>query len=107
MSFVSFIKIFIYNKFQIEDDLATYVGAGSKVKDMTAVNTVSIIITLFKLLFMWVGIIFFFVSIDISNVILHSCGYNLQNIQTSITVSKIIFNKAFRHVEILYAVVFL
>lgn len=28
--------------FQIEDDLATYVGAGSKVKDMTAVNTVSI-----------------------------------------------------------------
>lgn len=52
MSFVSFIKIFIYNKFQIEDDLATYVGAGSKVKDMTAVNTVSIIITLFKLLFM-------------------------------------------------------
>lgn len=46
MSFVSFIKIFIYNIFQIEDDLATYVGAGSKVKDMTAVNTVSIVITL-------------------------------------------------------------
>jgi hypothetical protein len=29
------------NLFQIEDDLATYVGAGSKVKEMTAVNTVS------------------------------------------------------------------
>lgn len=48
MSFVSFIKIFIYNIFQIEDDLATYVGAGSKVKDMTAVNTVSILITFYE-----------------------------------------------------------
>jgi len=38
--------------FQIEDDLATYVGAGSKVKDMTAVNTVSIVITFCNLLFM-------------------------------------------------------
>jgi len=52
MSFVSLIKIFVSNIFQIEDDLTTYVGAGSKVKDMTAVNTVSIIITLYKLFFM-------------------------------------------------------
>lgn len=29
------------NLFQIEDDLATHVGAGFKVKEMTAVNTVS------------------------------------------------------------------
>lgn len=45
MSYASFIKICIYKIFQIEDDLATYVGAGSKVKDMTAVNTVSIVLS--------------------------------------------------------------
>jgi len=42
MSFDHLLKC-IYKIFQIEDDLATYVGAGSKVKDMTAVNTVSIV----------------------------------------------------------------
>lgn len=35
------ITIFV-NLFQIEHNLATHVGAGSKVKEMTAVNTVSI-----------------------------------------------------------------